>query len=169
MTDKPSGPAVLALPGTATRPLWSHRELYYALFAGNALLVLLFWWTATGGQPVRSAGDALNALGRVTGLLGTYLVLWQLLLMTRQPWLDAAFGLDRLAVLHRWNGYLALGLLIAHAVFQTLGYQLVDGLGTVAQLADFVTAYDGVLPAIAGLVLLVAVVAISITVTRRHL
>jgi predicted ferric reductase len=169
MTDKPSGPAVLALPGTATRPLWSHRELYYALFAGNALLVVLFWWTATGDQPVRSAGDALNALGRVTGLLGTYLVLWQLLLMTRQPWLDAAFGLDRLAVLHRWNGYLALGLLLAHGVLQTLGYQLVDRLSTFDQLGDFVNAYDGLLPAIAGLLLLVLVVGVSITVARRRL
>jgi predicted ferric reductase len=89
--------------------------------------------------------------------------------MTRQPWLDAAFGLDRLAVLHRWNGYLALSLLVAHAVLQTLGYQLVDSLGTLSQLGDFITAYDGLLPAIAGLVLLVAVVAISITITRRRL
>jgi predicted ferric reductase len=170
MTDKPSGPAVLrALPGTAERPLWTHRELYYALFAGNALLVLLFWWVSTGDQPVRSAGDALNAAGRVTGLLGTYLVLWQLLLMTRQPWLDAAFGLDRLAVVHRWNGRLALGLLLAHALFQTLGYQLIDRLSTLDQLGDFVTAYDGVLPAIAGLLLLMLVVGVSVSIARRRL
>jgi predicted ferric reductase len=111
----------------------------------------------------------LNAVGRITGLLGTYLALWQLLLMTRQPWLDAAFGLDKLAGLHRLNGYFALGLLVAHAVFQTLGYQLLNGLDTLSQLSDFVTAYDGVLPAIAGLALLLVVVGVSITVTRRKL
>jgi predicted ferric reductase len=171
MMDEPSGgPAVLeALPRAADRPLWTHRELYYAIFAGNALLVLLFWWVGTGDQAPRSPGDVLNAVGRVTGLLGTYLVLWQLLLMTRQPWLDAAFGLDRLAVLHRWNGYLALGLLLAHALFQTLGYQLIDRLGTLDQLGDFVNAYDGLLPAIAGLLLLVLVVGISVTIVRRRL
>jgi predicted ferric reductase len=166
----PSGPAVLrAAPATAGRPLWANPRFHWFLFAANAAIVVGFWWVSTGTQPMRSPGDVLNAIGRVTGLLGTYLALWQLLLMTRQPWLDAGFGLDRLAVLHRWNGYLALSLLVAHALFQTLGYQLVNGLGTLAQLADFVTAYDGVLPAIAGLLLLVAVVAVSITITRRRL
>ncbi|MBO0683339.1 MAG: ferric reductase-like transmembrane domain-containing protein, partial [Candidatus Dormibacteraeota bacterium] len=153
----------------ATRPLWASRQLYILLFALNAALVVGFWWASTGAQPMRSLGDVLNAVGRITGLLGTYLVLWQLLLMTRQPWLDAAFGLDKLARLHRWNGYLALGLLLAHAVFQTLGYQLSDGMNTLAQLGDFVNAYEGLLPAIVGLLLLVIIVGVSIAVTRRRL
>ncbi|HXM55410.1 MAG TPA: ferric reductase-like transmembrane domain-containing protein [Candidatus Dormibacteraeota bacterium] len=166
----PGEPAVLrATAGAAGRPFWASRSLYWTLFWLNAAIVVAFWWASTGSQPMRSTGDALNAAGRLTGLLGTYLALWQLLLMTRQPWLDAAFGLDRLAIIHRWNGYLALGLLAAHAVLQTLGYQLVDGLDTLAQLGDFFTAYDGVLPATAGLVLLVAIVAISITIVRRRL
>src|SRR5256885_2881006 len=147
----PTEPVALPAEGVAVpRPLWTSRGLYWTLFAVNAALVVGFWAVSTGSQPMRSAGDVLNAVGRVTGLLGTYLVLWQLLLMTRQPWLDAAFGLDRLAGVHRWNGYVALGLLVAHAVFQTLGYQLVDRLATVAQLMDFFTAYDGLLPATAA-------------------
>jgi len=166
----PSGPVVLsAAPSTATRPIWANRWFPWLLFLANLAIVLAFWWASTGSQPMRSAGDMLNAVGRVTGLVGTYLALWQLLLMTRQPWLDAAFGLDKLAVLHRWNGYMALGLLVAHAVFQTLGYQLIDGLDTLSQLSDFVTAYDGVLPAIAGLLLLLVIVGVSISVTRRQL
>ena len=166
----PSGPALLgAAPRAADRPVWATRWFCWLLFAGNAFVILAFWWASTGSQPMLGAGDMLNAVGRVTGLLGTYLALWQLLLMTRQPWLDAAFGLDKLAPLHRWNGYMAIGLLVAHAVFQTVGYQLLDGLDPLSQLSDFVTAYDGLLPAIAGLVLLLVVVAISITVTRRRL
>lgn len=166
----PSGPALVgAAPRTADRPIWTTRWFCWLLFLGNGAVIVAFWWASTGSQPMRSPGDMLNAVGRVTGLIGTYLALWQLLLMTRQPWLDAAFGLDKLAVLHRWNGYMALGLLVAHAVFQTLGYQVLDGLSTLAQLGDFVSAYDGLLPAIAGLALLLVVVAISITVTRRRL
>ncbi|MBJ7600086.1 MAG: hypothetical protein DLM67_00600 [Candidatus Nephthysia bennettiae] len=150
-------------------PLRTSPRLYYALFAFNAVLILGFWWVGSGTQPVRSTGDLLNALGRVTGLLGTYGVLWQLVLMARVPWLEAAFGLERLAVLHRWNGYAALALLVAHAVLQTLGYQLVDGLGTVAQIGDFIGAYDGLLAAIVGLLLLVGVVVVSIAISRRRL
>src|SRR5215467_6685347 len=46
---------------------------------------------------------------------------------------------------------------------------LIDGLDPVSQLSDFVTAYDGVLPAIAGLLLLLVIVGVSISVTRRQL
>jgi predicted ferric reductase len=159
--------------GTGLQPveptLKTSPRFYYALFAFNAVLVLGFWWISTGTQPLRSSGDLLNALGRITGLLGTYGVLWQLVLMARVPWLEAAFGLERLAVLHRWNGYASFGLLVAHAIFQTLGYQVLDGLGTVAQIRDFITAYDGLLAAIIGLLLLLAVVGVSIAISRRRL
>ncbi len=150
-------------------PLKNSPRLYYALFVFNAALIVGFWWVSTGTGPVRSSGNLLNALGRVTGLLGTYGILWQLVFMARVPWLEAAFSLEKLAVLHRWNGYGALGLLAAHTIFQTLGYQLLDGLGTVAQVGDFVTAYDGLLAAIIGFLLLVAVVGASITISRRRL
>jgi predicted ferric reductase len=140
-----------------------------AIFGFNALLILGFWWFSSGFEITRTASDAFNGFGRVTGLLGTYLVLWQLLLMGRLPWLERAFGLERLAVLHRWNGYLAVGLLLAHAIFQTLGYQLGDGKNVAAQLADFITNYQGLLGAIVALALFIAVAALSVTIARRHL
>ena len=117
----------------------------------------------------RSGSDFLNGLGRVTGLIGTYLVLWQLLLMARLPWLEHAFGLERMAVLHKWNGYLAIGLLVAHGVFQTLGYQLGDGKDVAAQLADFIASYEGLLAAIVALGLFLAVIGVSIAIARRRL
>ena len=128
-----------------------------------------FWWLSSGFEITRNASDFYNGIGRVTGLLGTYLVLWQLLFMARVPWLEHAFGLERMAVLHKWNGYLAIGLLIGHAVFQTLGYQLGDGKDVARQLADFINSYQGVLAAIVALGLFVVVVVLSVTVARRHL
>jgi predicted ferric reductase len=104
----------------------------------------------------------------VTGLIGTYLVLWQLLLMARLPWLEHAFGLERMAFFHKWNGFLAVGLLLAHGVFQTLGYQLGDGKDVAGQLVDFVSSYEGLLAAIVALGLLVAVIVVSITIARRR-
>jgi predicted ferric reductase len=133
------------------------------------LLILGFWWSSSGFEITRTASDAFNGLGRVTGLLGTYLVLWQLLLMGRLPWLEHAFGLERLAVLHKWNGYLTVGLLLAHGIFQTLGYQLGDGKNVADQLADFISNYQGLLAAIISLGLFVAIAAASVTIARRHL
>ena len=151
------------------RSVWSTPDVAYVVFVANAALIVGFWWFSSGFEITRNASDLFNGIGRVTGLLGTYLVLWQLLFMARLPWLEHAFGLERMAVLHKWNGYLAIGLLIGHAVFQTLGYQLGDGKDLVGQLADFIVSYQGLLAAIVALGLFVAVVVMSVTIARRGL
>ena len=147
----------------------SSPAVAYAVFAINAVAILAFWWLSSGFEITRTSSDAFNGLGRVTGLVGTYLVLWQLLFMARLPWLERAFGLERMAVLHKWNGYVVIVLLVAHAVFQTLGYQLGDGKNVAAQLGDFITSYDGLLAAIVSLGLFIIVVVASITIAARHL
>lgn len=144
-------------------------DLVYALFAINAALILLFWWFSSGFEIARSSSNLFNGLGRATGLLGTYGVLCQLLLMARSPWLERTIGFEKMAHLHRWNGYLAIGLLFAHGVFQTLGYQLGDGKDVAGQLADFVANYQGLLQAIVSLGLFVLVVVVSVTIARRRL
>jgi predicted ferric reductase len=153
----------------ADQSVWSKPAAYYATFAGNALLILGFWWLSSGYEIARTASDTFNGLGRVTGLLGTYLVLWQLLLMSRLPGLEHAFGLEWLAVLHKWNGYLAISLLLSHGVFQTLGYQLGDGKDVATQLADFIQGYQGLLAAIVALAVFLAVVGVSVTIVRQKL
>jgi predicted ferric reductase len=147
----------------------SQPPIIYAFFGANAVVILAFWWFSSGFEITRTASDAFNGLGRVTGLLGTYLVLWQLLLMGRLPWLERAFGLERMAILHKWNGYLAVGLLLGHGVFQTLGYQLGDGKSVADQLGDFISTYPGLLGAIVSLGLFIGVAVASVTVARRHL
>jgi len=137
------------------RSILSRADVNYAICALNAAVILAFWWFSSGFEITRGLADALNGLGRVTGLLGTYFVLWQLLLMARLPTLEDAFGLERMAVLHKWNGYLSIGLLVAHAIFQTAGYQLANGHDLVAQLSDFSNRYPGLLAAIVALVLFV--------------
>ncbi len=148
---------------------WSRPDFAYAVFVANAIVIMGFWWFSSGFEITRNASDLLNGVGRVTGLLGTYLVLWQLLFMARLPLLEHAFGLERMAVLHKWNGYLALGLLIGHGVFQTLGYQLGDGKDVASQLADFIGKYQGLLAAIVALGLFIAVAVMSVTIARRRL
>jgi predicted ferric reductase len=139
------------------------------LFVMNIGAIIAFWWTASGSQPIASSGEELNAIGRVTALVGTYLVLVQLLLLARVPWLEEAFGMERLLVFHRWNAYASLGLISAHAAFQTAGYASINGLGFMDQLGDFIAHYDGLLGAVIALALLIAVTALSVAVVRRLL
>ena len=147
----------------------SIREAVYVIAGAFGIAITVFWWQSTGFEMTHSAADAFNGIGRITGLLGTYLVLLQLLLFSRASWLEMAFGMERLSFLHRWNGFLSVSLLVVHAVFQTLGYQLGDGRNTFQQLVDFISNYPGLLGATVGLLLFVAIAIISITIARRKL
>lgn len=145
-------------------------QLSIVVFFWVALwIVLLFWWLSSGAVPVRTTADRLNTIGRLTGLVGTYLILWQLLLLSRVPWLERAFGMERMLWLHRWNAYLAVGLIAAHAVFQTIGYQLDDGFSTLRQLGDFIEHYEGLLMAIVALLLLIGVTVGSIAIAKSRM
>ena len=68
------------------------------------------------GQHLHTLADHLTAAGRITGLVGTYLVLVQVVLMARLPWLDRRIGTDRMAAWHRSNGQYTIGMLVAHTV-----------------------------------------------------
>src|SRR5579872_671779 len=79
----------------------TREGLVAAVVGVGAGLVLLMWWADTSPASVQGAGAGLTAAGRVTGLLGTYLIVVGVLLMSRVTWLDRLIGMDRLAMWHR--------------------------------------------------------------------
>src|SRR4029079_368263 len=166
-SPRPGASARLLVPDETERSGGPGQVWLVPLLFSGLWVVLAFWWLATGEVPVKTTADELNTIGRLTALVGTYLLLWQLLFIARIPWLERAFGMERLVWLHRWNAYLAMGLISVHAVAQTVGYQLDTGFSTFAQLGDFIAHYEGVLPAIAGLMVLLAVTVLSIVTARR--
>jgi predicted ferric reductase len=147
-----------------------------AIRAGDVFVVLLVngfvivgMWVRHGGlAEVWTAGTIATAAGQITALLGTYLALVQLVLMARSPWLDQAFGIPRLAIWHRWVGFTCLWLLVAHAVFTTVGYGLVDGISITDEVATLLTQYPFVLMATVGLGLLVFVGITSLRIALRR-
>ena len=98
--DDPAMPPITA-PGRESLPLprqWGVRPAdVAALLAGNAVLIVAMWVRHGGLDQLSTLGGILTAIGQLTALLGTYLALVQLVLMSRSPWLDQAFGMDRLA------------------------------------------------------------------------
>lgn len=140
-----------------------------ALFLANLAAVLLLWWIGSGSRSGADLADRLNAAGRVTGLAGTYLVLVQLVLRTHVPWLVGAFGKDALRSAHRWNAYVVLVLLVAHGAAQWLGYALEDGVDPIAELGRLVAHYEGMVAAIAGLVVLAAITVVAIVPASHRL
>jgi predicted ferric reductase len=134
------------------------------------LALVSYWWAVGGG--VRDLGgwtSGLNSTGRLTGLIASFLLLVQVLLMSRIPLLEQAFGQDRLSRQHRLVGFTSFNLMLAHLVLITWGYASGELSATPATLWDLVVDYPGMLLAAAGTVCLVMVVVTSVKATRRRL
>jgi len=140
-----------------------------ALGVGNGILIVGMWIRHGGLNDLTTAGALLTAGGQVTALLGTYVALIGLVLMSRSPWLDRLFGLPRLASWHRWLGFGCVWLLVAHTVLTTVGFALTTRSDVLVETWSLLTTYPYVLMATVGLVMLVAVGITSVRIARRRL
>ena len=135
-----------------------------------SLLLVTYWWVAGGGvRDLAGWTSGLTSAGRLTGLVASVLLLAQVLLMARVPALEAGFGQDRLARLHRLVGFTSFNLMLAHIVAIAWGYALGDLGQTPATLWDLTLHSPGMLLAAAGTVCLVMVVVTSIKAARRRI
>jgi predicted ferric reductase len=135
-----------------------------------ALLLVTYWWVADGGvQDFGGWASGLTSLGRLTGLVASVLLLAQVMLMARVPILEAAFGQDRLARIHRLVGFTSFNLMLAHIVAITWGYAAGEWARTPATLWQLVVDYPGMLLATGGTACLVMVVVTSVKAARRRI
>jgi predicted ferric reductase len=133
----------------------------------GAVAVLGVWWTDTLAGSLRGTGDYLVAAGRVSGLLGAYLLLVLVALMARIPWLDNRVGSDVTARYHRALGEYTVILLGAHAALVILGYGLQAGTDPVSETVTVELSYPDVLMATCALSLLIMVGVMSARAVRR--
>jgi predicted ferric reductase len=169
-TARRSPPPVGA--GRSGLPTWSRsaRERSVAVVvAALGLVVIGLWLHDTPGGSLRSWATRFTAAGDLTGLLGTYLVLVQIVLMARLPPLERLLGMDRLAVWHRRNGQYSICLLVAHAALTIWGYGLTDHTGVASETRRVVLDYPDMLAATVGLGLLVLIGVVSVRAARRRL
>lgn len=149
-------------------------QLFVRLFwclvwlSGAAVIVLFVLNDLLAG--INAGGSSLLLeIGRLCGLVGTYFILWQLVLISRLPFLESGFGFNFLTRVHRWNGLLGITLITAHVAYITIGSAGVNSTGIVAEFIDLLTTKDNVLVAAIAFVMFLTIVALSITIVRRHL
>jgi predicted ferric reductase len=136
----------------------------------SSLLLVSYWWATGGGiQDLGGWASGLTSSGRLTGLLASDLLLVQVLLMSRLPVLEHAFGQDKLARIHRLVGFTSFNLMVAHIGLITYGYAAGRLSATPGTLWDLTIDYPGMLLAAAGTICLVMVVVTSIKAARRKL
>lgn len=146
------------------------KALFYGLLILNFIILIAFWWLISGPMLFTdNLGSTFIALGRLAGLLSANLILIQLVLIGRTILLESTFGLDRLSVAHKWNGYTVIIFLILHPILLTLGYSILTETTYLGQYKDFILNWHDVLKAALGFWLILGTVFLSITIIRKKL
>jgi predicted ferric reductase len=112
--------------------------------------------------------NSLLTVGKFFGLHLASIMMLQLVLVARLPWLDRRIGMDRLTVWHRWIGFGLVWTLTLHFTFIIAGY---------ADLAsqppwDTFLSLAGVTASLLGMcaaAVILAVASVSIRYVRRRL
>jgi predicted ferric reductase len=124
----------------------------WALIAGvlvNLLIVEAMFYTGGAGK------NTLLTVGKFFGLHAALIMMLQLLLIARVPWLDRRIGMDRLTAWHRWVGFTLLWTVVAHGTFIVLGYAHLDK-------APFLTTFLGLAGVVASLLGILAATVIVV-------
>ena len=112
--------------------------------------------------------NTLLTIGNFFGLHIAAIMMVQLTLIARLPWLERRIGMDRLTVWHRWLGLSLFWVVLLHPTFVVLGFAQLDHrspLRTFLSLAGQLSTLFGITAA----TILIAVVVISTRYVRRRL
>ena len=108
------------------RPLlsrWALSTLLVLIGLGGGVELLTLWWLQTPPARVQNLSEELIMGAQLTGLIGGYLLLIEVALMARLPWLEHRIG-SWLASLHRYLGSYLMLLLTLHVLLVLAGYSL---------------------------------------------
>ena len=137
-------------------------------FAGLATSVSL-WLFDTQAGAINSTPTLLLAIGRITGLIGGYLLFIQLLMMSRVSWLEEWVGARDLLRWHRWLGTSLVVTVLTHIVFIVFGYAQTAQTGVVDQTWSIVTTFPSMISAVIATGILVVISLMSIRAARTKM
>ncbi|NIY69741.1 ferric reductase [Streptomyces malaysiensis] len=137
------------------------------LSLAGAAAVLSLWWHNTPN--VEGTAEWLTHAGRLSGLLGGYVLALVVLQMARVPALERRVGSDRVARWHAMSGRYALCLIVAHVGLIIAGYAEQAGTGLVDQSVTVVMDYPDMIKATVGTAMLVVIGLISAGAARRRM
>ncbi len=135
---------------------------------GLGVTTALTFTTESGSQFTAPGGQA-TFLGSLTGMVGTYLALCMVLLVSRIPIVERVLGHDGLLSWHRRLAPWPISLLAAHALLITVGYAQAARSGLWHQVGVLLRSYPDVLIATLGLGLMCLAGVISLRAVRARL
>ena len=151
-------------PGTAaaTPPATVARLVFWTAVLANVLVVEALFISDGAGK------NSLLTVAKFFGLHIALIMMLQLTLVARLPWLDRRIGMDRLTSWHRWIGFTLLWTVVLHATFIVLGYARLGGtpvVKTFLSLAGVTASLLGICAA----TIIVLIATLSVRYVRRRL
>jgi predicted ferric reductase len=136
-----------------------------------SVVVVVCMWLRTGGLQQATTGldSALGSLGLVTGLVSADLMILQVLVLARIPWVERAWGHDLLTHRHRTLGYWSFWLMLLHVVMFAVQRGRRAGADWLSAQYELFIHAPWFLAATVGTLLLIAVVVTSIRWARKRL
>jgi predicted ferric reductase len=119
-----------------------------------------------GLQTLSNPAAILGAVDRLTALLATNLLLIDILLIARIPWIDHYYGHDRATAAHKKLGKPILYLVVAHFIASVLQYAIVANVDVITEFISLLSIGD-LLLATGAFVLMVLVVVTSLNFARK--
>lgn len=147
----------------------SKKLLIYTLGLLNILVIIFMWWSHSGGLVTsEKQSEILIVLGRITGLLGEFFILIELIIIGRIAWLEQLFGFDQMNKIHRWIGYGILIFFVGHPLLTVIGYAERNGVGNIAQFLTFINIGE-YLRGLIGFILFFVVIFLSYPIIKKKL
>jgi predicted ferric reductase len=123
------------------------RWLVVLLLWVGLLAAVLPWWLDTPAGSLTSSSGTLTAAGRISGLAAGYLLLVQVLLMSRLRILERWIGAEQLTRWHRDLGATLLIAVLAHVGLIIAGYAHLEGRSLLGEATSLLRDYEDMLSA----------------------
>ncbi|AGZ42235.1 ferredoxin reductase family protein [Actinoplanes friuliensis] len=147
---------------TALPPAQLARLVLWTVVGVNVLIVELVFLTA------EAAKNPILGFGKWLGLHLALIMVLQLVLVARLPWLDRRIGMDRLTSWHRWTGFSLFWLVLLHPAFVLLGYANEYNSTPLTEFNNLKAQTPVLLGIVAAVIILVAA-GLSVRAARRRL
>jgi predicted ferric reductase len=151
-----------AIAPAGISPALTGRLVLWAVVGINVLIVETVFLTA---EPAK---NAILGFGKWLGLHLALVMILQLILVARLPWLDRRIGMDRLTSWHRWTGFALFWLVLLHPALILLGYASEYNSTPLTELNNLKSQLPVLLGLLAAGIVLVAA-GLSVRAARRRL
>jgi predicted ferric reductase len=158
---------------TPAVPITHHREhqwrkaLTLTLFCATFTATISIWWFNTPANTIKGQTNIFLATGRITGLIGGFILLTEILLMARLRWIDSWLGTYERNSWHRTLTATLITLTLTHTICLILAYAWTTKHSIPNQAWSMITTINGMTAATAATTILILAGLLS-TTTIQH-